>query len=121
MSTSQTSSCGAPDFFRSRLDAMIDLRHPLAVLATRMPWRTIEATLAPLFERRTREALSSTVPDLFGMAPKLAGAGVSVAGGATSAIAQVAATSLAHLPTASQGQRQTVCTTRVGSCMHRQR
>jgi len=22
-----------PDFFRSRLDAMIDLRHPLAVLA----------------------------------------------------------------------------------------
>jgi IS5 family transposase len=59
---------------------MIDLRHPLAVLATRMPWRTIEATLAPLFERRTRESLSSIVPDLFGMAPKLAGAGVSVAG-----------------------------------------
>ncbi|WP_323073753.1 IS5 family transposase [Mycetohabitans endofungorum] len=80
MSTSQTSSCGTPDFFRSRLDAMIDLRHPLAVLATRMPWSTIEARLAPLFERRTREALSSTVPDLFGMAPKLAGAGVSVAG-----------------------------------------
>ncbi|MCG1041209.1 transposase, partial [Mycetohabitans sp. B8] len=80
MSTSQTSSCGTPDFFRSRLDAMIDLRHPLAVLATRMPWSTIEATLVPLFERRTHEGLSSTVPDLFGMAPKLAGAGVSVAG-----------------------------------------
>lgn len=59
---------------------MIDLRHPLAVLATRMPWSTIEATLVPLFERRTREGQSSTVPDLFGMAPKLAGAGVSVAG-----------------------------------------
>ena len=27
-----------PDFFRARLDQMIDLRHPLAVLATRMPW-----------------------------------------------------------------------------------
>jgi IS5 family transposase len=27
-----------PDFFRARLDAMIDLRHPLAVLAIRMPW-----------------------------------------------------------------------------------
>jgi IS5 family transposase len=26
------------DFFRSRLDQMIDLRHPLAVLASRMPW-----------------------------------------------------------------------------------
>ena len=25
------------DFFRARLDQMIDLRHPLAVLATRMP------------------------------------------------------------------------------------
>jgi IS5 family transposase len=31
-----------PDFFRSRLDAMIDLRHPLAVLANRMPWKSIE-------------------------------------------------------------------------------
>jgi IS5 family transposase len=31
-----------PDFFRARLDAMIDLRHPLAVLATRMPWAEIE-------------------------------------------------------------------------------
>ena len=25
------------DFFRSRLDQMIDLKHPLAVLATRLP------------------------------------------------------------------------------------
>ena len=30
-----TSPMSTPDFFRSRLDAMIDLRHPLAVLATR--------------------------------------------------------------------------------------
>ncbi len=35
-----------PDFFRSRLDAMIDMRHPLAVLANRMPWTSIEATSA---------------------------------------------------------------------------
>ena len=34
------------DFFRARLDSMIDLRHPLAVLATRMPWAEIEAALA---------------------------------------------------------------------------
>jgi hypothetical protein len=27
------------DFFRNRLDQMIDLRHPIAVLANRMPWR----------------------------------------------------------------------------------
>ena len=36
-----------PDFFRSRLDQMIDLRHPLAVLATRLPWASIEAAVAP--------------------------------------------------------------------------
>lgn len=30
------------DFFRSRLDQMIDLKHPLAVLAQEMPWSQIE-------------------------------------------------------------------------------
>uniref|UniRef100_UPI0035A96FEE hypothetical protein n=1 Tax=Paraburkholderia phenoliruptrix TaxID=252970 RepID=UPI0035A96FEE len=51
-----------PDFFRSRLDAMIDLHHPLAVLAMRMPWASIEATSVPMFERRAREGRSlSTV------------------------------------------------------------
>ena len=37
------------DFFRSRLDQMIDPRHPLAVLAQRLPWQKIEARLAPQF------------------------------------------------------------------------
>ena len=69
-----------PDFFRSRLDAMIDLRHPLAVLANRMPWSSIEATLTPMFERRAREGRMSAEVDLFGVTPKLAGAGVSAAG-----------------------------------------
>ena len=69
-----------PDFFRSRLDAMIDLRHPLAVLANRMPWSSIEATLTPMFERRAREGRVSAEIDLFGVTPKLAGAGVSAAG-----------------------------------------
>ena len=36
-----------PDFFRSRLDQMVDLRHPLAVLARRLPWGSIEAAVAP--------------------------------------------------------------------------
>ena len=35
------------DFFRSRLDHMIDLRHPLAVLANRMPWQ-------PEFDTKSR-------------------------------------------------------------------
>jgi IS5 family transposase len=57
------------DFFRARLDHMIDLRHSLAVLASRMPWQQIEASVAHLFSRRahTGEALSDL--DLFGEAP----------------------------------------------------
>lgn len=35
------------DFFRARLDTMIDRRHPMAVLAVKMPWPKIEAVLAP--------------------------------------------------------------------------
>ena len=42
------------DFFRSRLDHMIDLRHPLAVLANRMPWQEIEASLAHHFARQAK-------------------------------------------------------------------
>jgi IS5 family transposase len=42
------------DFFRARLDQMIDLAHPLAVLSTRMPWSEIEAALAPAFAHKDR-------------------------------------------------------------------
>ena len=41
------------DFFRARLDAMIDLRHPLAVLATRLPWSQLEAELDLVPKKRT--------------------------------------------------------------------
>ena len=34
------------DFFRQPLAEMIDPRHPLAVLAGRLPWAQIEAALA---------------------------------------------------------------------------
>ena len=43
------------DFFRARLDQMIDLRHPLAVLSTRMPWAEIEMALAPALAQRDRK------------------------------------------------------------------
>lgn len=39
------------DFFRARLEQMIDLKHPLAVLASRLPWAQLESTLAPAFAR----------------------------------------------------------------------
>ena len=47
-----------PDFFCSRLDAMIDMRHPLVVLASRLPWARIEAALAPNFAHQNRPARS---------------------------------------------------------------
>ena len=50
------------DFFRCRIDAMINLRHPLAVLATRLPWSVIEALLAPKFERKDRPGFRSSTP-----------------------------------------------------------
>ncbi|VWM18692.1 integrase [Burkholderia lata] len=68
------------DFFPSRLDTMIDLHHPFAVLATRMPWAQIEASAAPLFAHRDRAGVVTEGIDLFGTAPQLAGAGVSTAG-----------------------------------------
>lgn len=68
------------DFFRSRLDQMIDLRHPLAVLASRMPWQEIEASVAHLFARRVRSGKAMVDVDLFGSTASLVGAGVSKAG-----------------------------------------
>ena len=68
------------DFFRSRLDHMIDLRHPLAVLASRMPWQEIEASLAHRFARQVKVGKKIDDIDLFGATVSLSGAGVSNAG-----------------------------------------
>ncbi len=68
------------DFFRARLEHLIDLRHPLAVLAQRMPWGQIEAALAPAFKRTDREGKLIVTDDLFGTTLEIAGAGVSPAG-----------------------------------------
>ena len=68
------------DFFRARLEQMIDLRHPLAVLAQRLPWSQIEAALAPAFARGERVGQSREDVDLFGATTQTAGAGISAAG-----------------------------------------
>jgi IS5 family transposase len=68
------------DFFRARLDQMIDLRHPLAVLANRMPWAQIEAALSPAFARKIRPGQVAADSDLFGTSLQIAGAGISAAG-----------------------------------------
>jgi hypothetical protein len=68
------------DFFRSRLDQMIELRHPLAVLASRMPWQEIEASIAQCFARQVRQGKKIEDVDLFGGVSALVGGGVSNAG-----------------------------------------
>ena len=69
------------DFFRCRLDQMIDLRHPLAVLASRMPWQEIEASLSHRFARAAKAGKQIEDIDLFGPAAVvLSASGVSKAG-----------------------------------------
>jgi transposase, IS5 family len=73
-------ACAATDdFFRSRIDHMIDLRHPLAVLASRMPWQEIEARVAQVFSRKGRAGVAMPDLDLFGeqvqSAPRSSNAG----------------------------------------------
>ncbi|KQP13043.1 IS5 family transposase [Pseudorhodoferax sp. Leaf267] len=67
------------DFFRQPLAEMIDPRHPLAVLAGRLPWAQIEAALAPYFARQVREGRAVAQDDLFGPSLQVAGAGVAAA------------------------------------------
>ena len=60
--------------------SMIDLRHPLGVLTTRIPWASSEATIAPLLERRAREGEVTEGTDLLSVAPVLAEVGPGPAG-----------------------------------------
>ena len=55
-----------PDFFRARLDGMVDPRHPLVVLTGRLPWAQIERVLAPHFERKARTPGTGTAQDMLG-------------------------------------------------------
>ena len=68
------------DFFRARLDGMIDPRHSLSVLAQRMPWAQIERTLAPCFARKARPEQWQAHQDLFGASAQPCGGGISNAG-----------------------------------------
>ena len=64
-------------FFRARLDSMIDMRHPLAVLVAHMPWTAIEASLVPMLAHKDRSSRVVQDADLFGPTAQLAGAGLS--------------------------------------------
>ena len=70
----------ALDFFRNRIDAMINLNDPLAVLATRLPWDQIEVSVAAKFERQDRAGQVLEGRDMFGTTKVVVGAGRSNAG-----------------------------------------
>jgi IS5 family transposase len=59
---------------------MIDLRHPLAVLASRKPWQEIESSLAHRFARAAKAGKQIEDIDLFGATVSLSGGGISKAG-----------------------------------------
>jgi IS5 family transposase len=65
------------DFFRARLDGLIDLKHPLAVLATRLPWAAIEAAVAPKLARRALPGKRARAEDPLGAYDTEFGGGVS--------------------------------------------
>ena len=69
-----------PDFFRSRLDGMVDSRHPLVVLTGRLPWAQIEQVLAPHFVRKAAPAGTDVAQDMLGEHQVEFGGGVSSAG-----------------------------------------
>jgi transposase, IS5 family len=59
---------------------MIDLRHPLAVLASLIPWQEIEASLARQFARQVKAGKPVEDIGLFGPEVKVVGGGKSNAG-----------------------------------------
>jgi transposase, IS5 family len=68
------------DFFATPIRGMIDLQHPLAVLASRLAWDDIDAALKPSLAHQTRTGKVSTVTDLLGSHDVITSAGVSAAG-----------------------------------------
>jgi len=54
------------DLIRMRLDHFMNQRHPLVVLASRLPWQEIEASVLHLFGRKARTGKTLPGIDLFG-------------------------------------------------------
>lgn len=93
------------DFFRARLDQMIDLRHPLAVLATRLPWASIEASLAPKLAHQAKPAKRVAGVDLAGAFDGEFGGGISPAGRPPARVKLLVASSSVHQPAIAARER----------------
>jgi len=61
-----TTMTSTPDFFRSRIDAMVDQKHPLFILASRMPWAQLETKLRAAKTPAEKPERSEIRDDLFG-------------------------------------------------------
>ncbi len=68
------------DFFRARIDGMIDLKHPLAVLAHRLPWQKMQERLAVQFAHKVLPVQQVKTLDLLGESLSVRGGVVSNAG-----------------------------------------
>ena len=75
-----TNTASQADFFASPITAMINMQHPLAILATRFMWDEIEAAVKPSLAHQVRIGTISTVTDLLGSHDAITNAGVSAAG-----------------------------------------
>ncbi len=61
------------DLYRQTLKEMVDPRHPLVVLAGRIPWDELEARIEPLIVRNLRSSRTVPQDDLFGPSLQVAG------------------------------------------------
>jgi len=64
-----------PDFFRGRLDAMIDMNHPLVILAKRLSCSEIESVLSPYFSRQPLMGRTVEINALLDRDLQIAGSG----------------------------------------------
>ena len=61
-----TTMTSTSDFFRSRIDAMVDQKHPLFILASQLPWASLESTLRAAKPTAEKSPTTELRDDLFG-------------------------------------------------------
>ena len=61
------------DLYRQTLEEMVDPRHPLVILAGRIPWDDLEARIEPLIVRTLRSSQSIPQDDFFGPSLQVVG------------------------------------------------
>jgi transposase, IS5 family len=94
------------DLYRQTLEEMVDPRHPLVILAGRIPWDELEARIEPLIVRTLRSSRSVPQDDLFGYSLQVAG----VRGGGRPRLPTRLMLSLLYLKHAFNESDESLCT-----------